>query len=420
MTNPLDSTLTQAYELIEANRIDEARDLLTPLLNEHPDNADLWWVYAHAVDDPAQARLALENVKRLDGDYSDLDTLLAELADVAPAAAPVTASGIRQIRPLSASRSTPPTSLPELPTDSSFDDDFDDDFSAVTESEGGRNWSVLGALAFSALLIGAVLLFALFRPRGDAPPATQQVAVNPTDDVAASIPLGVPSVEVATDAPTAVEELPTFTALPTDTEVASSPTNAPVQTEEATQIVAQAIQTEEATEIAQDMPTEEAAPPVETDESTEVVAQAVQTEEPTDTATNTNTPRPPTDTPQPTDTPEPTPNPSQQALALFSEFDLYEEEPIRTISDDDTDSALVAVCLTPQDNRNTVLSETMATLVDLPDSIIEDFDQLGITLFDCEAEQVIRSIVVPADVLTDFIDEEIAEREFQLAWQPIE
>ena len=72
-------SLSQAYEMIEAAQLDEARSALKTILDNEQDNADAWWLYAHAVTDPDTARLALNNVLRLDPGYPDAAELLETL-----------------------------------------------------------------------------------------------------------------------------------------------------------------------------------------------------------------------------------------------------------------------------------------------------------------------------------------------------
>lgn len=75
----IDETLDKAFELIEANRLDEARAILKPVLDTQKDNPDVWWLYAHAVTDPETAKLALSNVQRLDPNYLNTGDLLYAL-----------------------------------------------------------------------------------------------------------------------------------------------------------------------------------------------------------------------------------------------------------------------------------------------------------------------------------------------------
>jgi len=88
MTDQLQSALASAYEMIEADKLEEARALLKPILAEDLDNADAWWLYAHAVDDPEVARTALNNVLRIDRDYPGAAELMETLERTYPTGAP--------------------------------------------------------------------------------------------------------------------------------------------------------------------------------------------------------------------------------------------------------------------------------------------------------------------------------------------
>ncbi|MDX2077431.1 MAG: tetratricopeptide repeat protein [bacterium] len=68
--------LEQAYMLIEAQKLGEARAILEKVLAQDKNSADVWWLYAHAIDDPKQAVTALENVVRLDSTNAEAKTLL--------------------------------------------------------------------------------------------------------------------------------------------------------------------------------------------------------------------------------------------------------------------------------------------------------------------------------------------------------
>ena len=80
--------LTRAYELVEAGKSDEARTVLEPILLNDRDNVDAWWIYAHAVDDPVEARRALDHVIRLDRDYPGAAELMVTLNQQYPEDAP--------------------------------------------------------------------------------------------------------------------------------------------------------------------------------------------------------------------------------------------------------------------------------------------------------------------------------------------
>jgi hypothetical protein len=84
MSVQTEQALSQAFELIEADKLEEARAILKPILDVDKDNPDAWWLYAHAVTDPEAARLALSNVRRLDPQYLNAGELLYTLEKQSP------------------------------------------------------------------------------------------------------------------------------------------------------------------------------------------------------------------------------------------------------------------------------------------------------------------------------------------------
>jgi tetratricopeptide (TPR) repeat protein len=85
MSDATDQVLTQAYELIESGNLEEAEALLKPVLASDQDNVDAWWLYAHAVSDPEEARNALNQVLKLDSSYEEARGLLDQLNETHPA-----------------------------------------------------------------------------------------------------------------------------------------------------------------------------------------------------------------------------------------------------------------------------------------------------------------------------------------------
>lgn len=79
----MDSTtarsLSKAYELIEAERLEDARVVLEPILAQERNNADAWWLYAHAVTDSKEAQTALRNILQIKPDYPGASQLLQKL-----------------------------------------------------------------------------------------------------------------------------------------------------------------------------------------------------------------------------------------------------------------------------------------------------------------------------------------------------
>lgn len=79
--------LQRAYRLINKQKSDEALDILRPLTAQEPDNPDVWWLMAYALDEPTQVREALITVLRLNPNYSNADRareLLQTLNDQHP------------------------------------------------------------------------------------------------------------------------------------------------------------------------------------------------------------------------------------------------------------------------------------------------------------------------------------------------
>lgn len=79
MTSNIETTLQDAFDLIEADQLEQARALLKPILETDKNNPDVWWIYAHAVNDPESARLALLKVISLDSNYPGAQALLTAL-----------------------------------------------------------------------------------------------------------------------------------------------------------------------------------------------------------------------------------------------------------------------------------------------------------------------------------------------------
>jgi hypothetical protein len=80
-------TLREAYERIKAGKRAEAAQILQPYLREHPQDADAWWLMAHAVSQPDARLKCLEEVVALDPNHpkagAKLEQLRAELAATA-------------------------------------------------------------------------------------------------------------------------------------------------------------------------------------------------------------------------------------------------------------------------------------------------------------------------------------------------
>lgn len=168
MSNDVNRALAQAFELIEANRQNEARNLLEPLLATERNNPDVWWMYAHAVADPVQAQQALQNVVRISPAYPGATTMLQQTEEQLPAA-----QGVKT-RPQSlAARHAGDDSdmddefvFEDEDDDLDFDlDDFDDE--GDLEETLSRRRSLMPILLTLILVVVLVIVFVVLNPFGD-------------------------------------------------------------------------------------------------------------------------------------------------------------------------------------------------------------------------------------------------------------
>ncbi len=170
MSDSNSDALKRAYELVEAGQPEEARSILDALLVTDPRNPDAWWIYAYAVDDPAEAQRALKTVLQLDPDYPEAAELLQSLQEQYPQLAEAeTAAALAEgnAPPL-------PTELPDVPDEQVLDLDEEPEFlpppaTAIPEPPNMRvkrekrsNLPIWIALVAAIALILVILL--LLRP----------------------------------------------------------------------------------------------------------------------------------------------------------------------------------------------------------------------------------------------------------------
>lgn len=84
MTDPNEGKLQQVYELIQQGRLDEAKEILQPILQADSPNADAWWLWANAVSEPEDAREALKKVLLYAPGHAEARQLLARLDELYP------------------------------------------------------------------------------------------------------------------------------------------------------------------------------------------------------------------------------------------------------------------------------------------------------------------------------------------------
>ncbi len=231
------AALSRAFELVEAGNNEEARAILDPILAANPNNADAWWVYAHAADDPAEGQRALEKVVSINPEYpgaSDLLEMARERFAEEEAAMP--------------SRPQVPPSLPEA-------DFAEPDFglaeppqltrqeTGTAAASGEHRRSPIGpiiAVVIIVVLVALVVVTQLGGGNTPAPTATPteivSVIVVPTQEVAQS------ATELATPPTVAVTEQMTELATIGSASATELATSAPISATETT-----AASTEQAT-----------------------------------------------------------------------------------------------------------------------------------------------------------------------------
>lgn len=159
MSEALDQSLSNVHALIEAEKLSEARVVLEPLLETEKDNIDVWWLYAHAVEESDSARIALGNVLRLNPEYPGAREL---------------------IEALDKQESGQPSSSDDGILDLDDDDlDFDDDFEDEILKPAGRRKLLmrLGGLVVLVVVILVALIVIMSLGQDDEPSETTPTSV---------------------------------------------------------------------------------------------------------------------------------------------------------------------------------------------------------------------------------------------------
>lgn len=176
LVDQLDQTLERAYDLIEADRLKDARALLEPLTRTQSQNPDVWWLYAHAVEDSQTANAALRHLIDLDPKYPGAADLLKQIT-------PETAQppAVKRLAPAA----VPVQELSESEDEFDFELDQEDIVGTSDGERGGRSRlglllaAIIGVIVVGLLVL--VLLNALNRPSASpVTQATQQTVVQAT------------------------------------------------------------------------------------------------------------------------------------------------------------------------------------------------------------------------------------------------
>lgn len=351
-----DQVLNEAYGLIEADKLDEAEALLTPVLEQEPDNVDAWWLYAHAVTDPETARMALNQVLRIDSSYADARTLLTRLDEV-------------QGMPTRAT--VPPPNLPEddqleePPFESTGLDDSGPIFGdSLQESSSGREAGssssqglrvILGILVVLVIIVVAILLL-----------------LNPFSEGALQ----------TTEVPTEVAQQATNT---TDNEI-ETPT----------------------AEVAA------VASPDVTEDDGEIPATVVEAEQQAATD-QANTPTPESAVDLPFDLSD-TADEIRTAVAdTLSDYELVGNG-VGEAQTELGNTLVASVCSSYGSAMRETIDGTMKSMASLSTVIQEDVEALGIALIDCETSTLIRVIATSVADAQAYTEGEIDDAEYEAAW----
>jgi hypothetical protein len=146
--SPSSSPLQRAYELIQRDNLTAARDILDDYLVTHPNDADAWWLYAHAVADPVEAQNALQTVLRLQPGYPGA----SELLDESQALLPITDEDLQE----DFARDPRPGSAASTPTS----EEFVTSTNPAVRSSSQNPLFLFVAILVAVLLIGLAVILA--------------------------------------------------------------------------------------------------------------------------------------------------------------------------------------------------------------------------------------------------------------------
>lgn len=454
--------LSRAYELVEAGKPDEARTVLEPILINDRDNADAWWIYAHSVNDPTEARHAIGNVLRINPNYPGAAELMAALDQQYPMA------------PSELSVSTERTpAFPDVEPDFVGGESFwgdEDEAGGAPAGKRRRSWLPVAIVAGIIVLLFVILVLLLpsLTGVGTPTPTSAQLAggVTPTigvilaptgevvtqeltpvqpeeTEVALSLIATIsgepptPEIEVVTvdvspevtESP-ATHQIPRTTAAPTeeDTEVTSVALTATEEaTEDAGTSVAQAASPRATEASATDAPTVARTPrqtlaPTDTEaveQTSELPTKPAQTVSP-DEATDETAATPAGSATEPSVTEEATDAPSDdyaaqiaEELQAFAVADQAMEEINTSLG-----TALVArVCTLEGPELRSTLREVMGVLVDEVDLLPDTFSAVGVRLINCDGDRTLRIIVVDRENASAYADGVLTQTEFEALWR---
>ena len=375
-------SLSKAYRLIEADELGAARAILEPVLEAEPENADAWWLYAHAVSDISDARRALDNVLRLNPHYPGAVELSNQLEAISRSEA--------ETEPLPVAEPEPPEPVaveePVVAEPVAEDlPDLDDEL-----ENSGRSLPALRLLAVVAaivIVLVIVALLALQNAGGNTEPGVS-VVPSPSPEVG----IGALTEEAE---PTAVETEPEAV-LPAETEVvaATAETDAGILSVASTEAVASDDQ------VAEDAEAETAG--IEPDQTEEPAAEVAVTE---------TTPLGQEVALLPA---EGDFTPLEDALAGFT---LADEGVLRAETELG-DTLLVSVCSTAGAEVRAALPQVMDVMASHAAVVAGDAEAVGARMVNCDSGRPLVIIAVEKEHAIAYAVGNLTAQEFQAQWRP--
>lgn len=370
MSDSTNVVLQRAYELIEADKLEQAQELLAPLLETDDENPSLWWVYSHALRDQSIGQLALDRVLELDPSYPGANELKNDVLDIQSSDPDFLQVDVDE-------------SVSAQDAMSSAIDDWDDiqpELEDAGESSGGRQGAVVLAIILFIVAAGITLV------------ASGTIDIS---EILSGI-LPTPEAEVI---------------------VVAAPTAGPATPESDT-----GQSTPEFTPEATTLPTERESAAV-TLESTVEATTAQATEAATLESTVATTA-------EATAGVEVSPGPDDEAANPLAEFVGAVADSISDFDIDRRASAVrntllgrtivIQVCAVPGREFNAKLNRVINAMVELADAFPEDTEAVAAGLLHCDNESAsLRIIGVPVATVRQYLDEDIDGKEFQRAWQPL-
>jgi cytoskeletal protein RodZ len=411
MSEQTQKALSEAFDLIEADKLDEARAILVPMLTTHRDNPDVWWLYAHAVADADTARMALYNVMRLDPNYPGASELLDQLEkQVASPHDRVTAA---ESEP--AFLADIPATLPDLPDleDEKEFEDVDLDLEETPEAEPASRSRLLllAVLGILAVLVIVAIALLTSRPRGPVTP-------TPTSEVIAAQPSSTPLVM-----------LPETTTEPVATlEIATEVTEAtPIEATEEAALEISPTAEAATTEVSSIAATEEAAAetpsmaaPVETEAAVDLTAESIETLEATAETLATQPSAVVTGeagTPEIIGTAEVASTDTVEVLTQALSAYTLSPGGIGTEQTRLGNTLVAGVCTDAGLELRSTLPAVMDIIAKQPLDV--PVDAVGVRLTDCASAATLRLIVVPLADALSYASGSLSEEDFQAQWKSL-